>query len=223
MVLAVAGNFDWDQICSTAQTNCGIWQKQPVSRKLDQAPASKKKERLGKSNLSREHICLMSRGLSAQDPKRFAASLLTMIVGDDVGSRFFWELVDNALAETATIQLGAMDGTGVFCSYIRCGNENVGKVLDTVRSIFSSLSSSGITEDELTKAKNKILSALVIKNELPMGRLIDLGFNWTYLQQYRTVADDINAIKTVTVNEIHSVIEKYNLGDFTQLSLGPAQ
>ncbi len=223
MVLAVAGNFDWDQICSTAQTNCGIWQKQPVSRKLDQAPASKKKERLGKSNLSREHICLMSRGLSAQDPKRFAASLLTMIVGDDVGSRFFWELVDNALAETATIQLGAMDGTGVFCSYIRCGNENVGKVLDTVRSIFSSLSSSGITEDELTKAKNKILSALVIKNELPMGRLIDLGFNWTYLQQYRTVADDINAIKAVTVNEIHSVIEKYNLGDFTQLSLGPAQ
>ncbi len=223
IVLAVAGNFDWDQICSTAQSRCSIWQKRPASRKLDQAPGSKKKERLEKSNLAREHICLMSPGLSAQDPKRFAASLLATIVGDDVGSRFFWELVDKALAETATMQFGAMDGTGVFCSYIRCSNENLPKVLETVRAVFSSLSSDGITEDELTKAKNKILSALVIKNELPMGRLVDLGFNWTYLQRYRTVADDINAIKAVTVNNIHSLIEKFKLGDFTQLSLGPAQ
>ena len=80
-----------------------------------------------------------------------------------------------------------------------------------------------MTEEELRKAKNKTLSALVIKNELPMGRLVDLGFNWTYLQRYRTVADDINAIKAVTVNDIHSLIEKFKLGDFTQLSLGPAQ
>jgi predicted Zn-dependent peptidase len=72
-------------------------------------------------------------------------------------------------------------------------------------------------------AKNKILSALVIKNELPMGRLIDLGFNWTYLQQYRTIEDDINAIKAVTVDDVHSLIKQFKPGDFTQLSMGPVQ
>ena len=96
-------------------------------------------------------------------------------------------------------------------------------MLDTVRGSFGSLSESGITEDELRKAKNKVLSALVIKNELPMGRLVDLGFNWIYLQQYRTIEDDVNAIKAVTVDDVHSLIEQFNPGDFTQLSLGPAK
>jgi predicted Zn-dependent peptidase len=165
----------------------------------------------------------MSAGVSAQDPRRFAASLLGTIVGDDVGSRFFWELVDKALAEAATMQFGAMDGTGTFYSYIRCSGVNVAKVLDTVRGVFDSLAKDGVTEDELRKAKNKILSALVIKNELPMGRLVDLGFNWTYVGQYRTIEEDVSAIKAVTVEDVDSLIEQLEPGDFTQLSLGPAK
>ena len=222
MVLACAGNFDWDQIYSMAANSCGKWQEQSVERKLEHCNGSKKKERIEQANLAREHICLMSAGVSARDPRRFAASLLGIIVGDDVGSRFFWELVDKALAETATMQFGAMDGTGAFYSYIRCSSENATKVLDTVRRIFDSLAKNGITEDELTKAKNKILSALVIKNELPMGRLVDLGSNWIYLQQYRPIEDDVSAIKAVTVDDVQSLIEQFNPGDFTQLSLGPA-
>jgi len=223
MVLACAGNFDWDRICSIAESSCSKWQRQAAGRKLEPYGGSKKKERVEKSNLAREHICLMSPCVPAQDPRRFAASLLAVITGDDVGSRFFWELVDKALAEAAAMQFGAMDGTGTFCSYIRCSRENVPKVLDTIRDIFRSLTESGVTDDELKKAKNKILSALVIKNELPMGRLIDLGFNWIYLEQYRTIEDDISAIRAVTVDDVHSLIEQFNPGDFTQLSIGPSQ
>ena len=54
-----------------------------------------------------------------------------------------------------------------------------------------------------------------------MGRLVDLGFNWVYLRQYRTVEDDINAIKAVTVGDVNSLMEQFNLGDFTQFSIGP--
>jgi predicted Zn-dependent peptidase len=223
MVLACAGNFVWEHICSVVEAGSGKWQKQNVGRELEDFPGSKKKERIEKANLAREHICLMSPCVSAQDPRRFAASLLGTIIGDDVGSRFFWELVDKALAETAAMQFGAMDGTGVFHSYIRCSIENVTKVLDIIKGIFTSLSENGISEEELQKAKNKTLSALVIKNELPMGRLLDLGFNWTYLEQYRTIEDDINSIKTVTVDDVCSLIEQFNLGEFTQLSIGPAQ
>ncbi len=223
MTLACAGNFNWDRICAVAADSCSEWQGKTVERKLEHYDGSKKKERITKTNLVREHICLMSAGVPAQDPRRFAASLLGVIVGDEVGSRFFWELVDKALAEAATMHFGAMDGTGTFYSYIRCSSENVTKVLDIIRSILAGLSEDGITEDELRKAKNKILSALVIKNELPMGRLVELGFNWIYLEQYRTIEDDINAIKAVTVDDVHSLIEQFNPGDFTQLSIGPAQ
>jgi predicted Zn-dependent peptidase len=224
MVLACAGNLDWDKICSVAQRRCSNWPRQVgIARNLEDCRGSKKKERIEKANLACEHIALMSAGVPARDPRRFAASLLATIIGDDVGSRFFWELVDKALAETATMQFGAMDGTGAFYSYICCRSENVPKVLDTVGSIFHALSQNGITEDELRKAKNKMLSALVIKNELPMGRLADLGANWIYLEQYRTIEDDISAVKAVTVDDICSLIEQFSPGDFTQFSIGPPQ
>lgn len=221
ITLACSGNFKWEQICLVAEESCGWWTRADAERELKHYDGSKKKERIEKANITREHICLMSPGVSAQDPSRFAASLLAMIVGDDVGSRFFWELVDKALAESASMQFGAMDGTGMFNSYIQCSSENMAKVLDIVNGIFRDIASSGVKADELTKAKNKVLSELVIKNELPMGRLVDLGFNWIYLEQYFTIESEIRAIKDVTVADIQSLIEKLNPGDFTQMSMGP--
>jgi len=223
MVLACTGNINWEQICSIVADHCGSWEEQFVTRELEHFGGSKKIQRIEKENLVREHICLLSAGVPAQDPRRFAASLLGTIIGDDVGSRYFWELVDKALAEAATMQFGAMDGTGAFYSYFRCSSENLSKVLVTLNDIFHSLSKDGITEDELRKAKNKVLSALVIKNELPMGRLVDIGFNRIYLEQYRTIQDDISAIKAVTTDDVHNLIEELNPGDFTQLTLGPVQ
>lgn len=223
IVVACAGDFDWGRVCSIVEGPCGKWREEAAARKLDDCAGSGKIERIEKGNLAREHICLMSAGMSAQDEGRFAAALLAAVVGDDVGSRFFWELVDKALAEAAAMQFAAMDGTGAFCSYIRCGGENVSQVMDIVRGVFKSVAAEGVNEDELRKAKNKILSALVIKNELSMGRLVDLGFNWAYLEQYRTIEDDIEAIKAVTVEDVRAVIEQYNPGEFTQFSIGPEQ
>jgi len=223
MVLACAGNFEWDRLCSLAEQTCCGWQRQTVERELQHFTGSKRKEHIKKANLAREHICLMSAGVSAQNERRFAASLLAAIIGDEVGSRYYWQLIDKALAEDAAMQFGAMDGTGAFCSYIRCGSENVPEVLGIINGIFVDLSKAGVTKEELIKAKNKMLSALVIKNELPMGRLIDLGFNWIYLKQYRTVDDDINAIKAVTVEDINLLIRHLEPGDFTRFSIGPAQ
>ena len=221
MVAACAGNFKWEQISAIVEGSCGKWQKQETGRKLEDWPGSKKVERIEKPKLAREHICLMSRGVPMQDKRRFAAALLSTIIGDSTGSRYFWELVDTALADTASMQYAPMDGTGAFYTYISCGSENVPKVMEIVKNIFEKLSKEGVTEKELKTAKNKILTALVIKNELPMGRLIDLGFNWTYLQQYHTIEDEINAIKAVKLEDISSLIEFLKPGDFTQLSLSP--
>ncbi len=223
IVAAFAGNFDWEKICSLVEDACGGWEHREAGRELVHYGGSKKSERLEKANLVREHICLMSEGVSAEDSRRFAAAVLAAVVGDDVGSRYFWELIDKALAEAAALQFGAMDGTGAFHSYIRCGSDNSAKVLEIVKGIFASLAKDGVREDELSKAKNKILSALVIKNELSMGRLIDLGFNWTYLKEYRTISDDVEAIKAVRVDDVRALIDEFSLGEFTQFSLGPAK
>jgi len=223
MVLAFVGNFDWQQVCSIAENNCAEWRSSNVKRELSDYRGSGKTERITKPDLSCEHICLMSPAVSASDDGRFAASVLASVVGDNTGSRYFWELVDKAIAETATMQFAAMDGTGAFCSYIRCGRGNSEKVMEIIKRILRSLTEKGITEDELQKAKNKILSAMVIKNEVPMGRLVDFGFNWLYLEQHRTVKQDAEAVKAATVDDVQLLAERFEPADFTKFSIGPAE
>ena len=146
-----------------------------------------------------------------------------MIVGDDYGSRYYWELVDKAMTEAASMHFGPLDGTGMFYSYLRCSSGNAPRVMEIVRGIFADLVQGGVTEAELTKAKNKVLSALVIKNELPMGRLVDLGFNWMYLGRYRPVEEDVQAIKAVTLDDVNALIGAVDPSSFTQFTLGPGQ
>jgi predicted Zn-dependent peptidase len=222
MIVACAGNFDWDGFCGVVEAASGRWPSQEVGRPLSHFEGTRQKVRAEKANLKREHICLMHTGVSAQDPRRFAASLLSMIVGDDYGSRFYWELVDKALAEEAAMHFGPMDGTGLFYGYLRCGTPNAAKVLQIVDGIFRDLVRDGITAEELIKAKNKVLSAFVLKNELPMGRLGDLGSNWMYLGEYRSIEQDVAAVKAVTVDEVNRLVHEIGLDSYTQYSLGPA-
>jgi predicted Zn-dependent peptidase len=222
IVVACAGNFDWDRFGAVVEAASGRWPVQKVERPLTDFAGTKQRARADKPNLKREHICLMHSGVSAQDPRRFAASLLGVIVGDDYGSRFYWELVDKALAEEATMHFSPMDGTGLFYAYLRCGTPNAAQVMGIVDGVFRDLMDKGVSADEMAKAKNKVLSALVLKNELPMGRLVDLGFNWMYLGEYRSIEQDVEALKAVTVDEINALVAQVDLTSYTQYSLGPA-
>jgi predicted Zn-dependent peptidase len=221
MTVALAGSFDWDRMLELVTEQCSGWQRRTVTRQTQDYPGSLKSKRLQKKNLNREHICLISPAVPMQDQRRFAASLLAAIIGDSVGSRYFWALVDKALAETATMQCESMDGTGAFYSYIRCSSGNSDKVLDTVKTIFDDLDTNGITASELTAARNKILSALVLKNEIPMGRLVSLGFNWVYLNEYRSTQRDIADVKAVNVDDVNRLIKQLKPGRFTKFTLGP--
>jgi predicted Zn-dependent peptidase len=221
IVLACAGNFDWEQFCELAQEQCNGWQPMTAGRKTEFFSGSGEKQRIEKTNIVREHICLMSPSVSVQDDRKFAAGLLATIAGDDTGSRFFWELVDTAVAETAAMNSENMDGVGAFYSYISCDPQNAAKAMDIVRKIFKDLAKNGITDEELQNAKNKILSSLTLKNELPMGRLTELGFNWVYLQKYRSIEDDIRQVRAVSKTDVNKIIEEFNPLNFTELAMGP--
>jgi len=221
MVVACTGNLDWERLVVVLEATSGRWPPQAVGRAMTDFAGTKQKAQADKPNLKREHICLIHKGVSAQDPRRFAAAMLSLVVGDDYGSRFYWELVDKALVEEASMHFGPMDGAGMFYNYFCCSTDNGRRVMDIVDGIFRDLSTSGIAEEELVKAKNKVLSALVIKNEVPMGRLIDLGFHWMYLGEYRSIEQDVEAVKAVEVVQVNSLIRDIDLNSYTQYILGP--
>ena len=148
---------------------------------------------------------------------------MSNIIGDDCGSRFFWELVDPAIAEVASMYYEDMDGVGVIYNYFQCSQENADKTIKIVNRVFDELTTNGVTQDELTKAKHKVLSSLTLKNELPMGRLIELGFNWVYMKEYRTIQQEIDNIKKVTVDQINEILREFDLRKYSKIVLTPGK
>ncbi len=101
--------------------------------------------------------------------------MLSTIVGDDSGSRFFWTLVDSGRAECAVMYSYEYQGTGMYMSML-CGApedtaDNLQEMFDTLRVV----QQDGVTADELTQAKNKICSHVVLQSERPTNRLFALG------------------------------------------------
>ncbi len=217
----IAGNFDFEKSCELIEKGCGSWTPLQADRKTEFFAGTAKRQSEKKKSLTCRHICLMSPAVSYQDKRAYAATLLARIIGDDTGSRFFWGLIDTAIAESASMNCEAMDGVGAFYSYIRTSDENGDKAMQIVENIFKSLKTNKITADELQKAKNKVLSGITIQNEIPMGRLVELGVNWVYLGKYRPIEEEIGMIKDITLDDIQGIIEEFPLENFTQFSLCP--
>ena len=163
----------------------------------------------------------MSPAPSARDPLRYAAQLLAVIVGDDSGSRMYWDLVDPGYSEAAEIGFNEYDGSGTWLTYLSCQPEDTEANLERIRRIYSEVSRNGVTADELETAKNKAASRIVLRSERPMGRLSSLGGNWVYLNEYRSVKDDLDAVNSVTLEDIRMVTEKFPLRLLTTVGIGP--
>ncbi len=223
IIVACCGNADFSKITSLIRKQCSAWISSDADRTLSFSEGTKEHKFQKKEILKQQHICLMSPGVGAQDPRRFVGSLLSTIIGDSTGSRYFWALIDTAIAETAVMHFEAMDGVGVFYSYFRTAPENVQKTLNITREILAKLEKEGITEDELEKAKRKVLSSVALKCETPMGRLVNLGFNWTYSKEYRSVADDVEAIRSITCEQVNEMIREFRPAAFSSFSQGPLE
>jgi predicted Zn-dependent peptidase len=223
LVLACCGNFDFERLCRLTEEKCSHWKPAEATRSLAPFPGTFEKKSVQNPNLVRQHICLLSPSVSMQDPQRYAASLLSMMIGDDTGSHYYWALVDPALAETAVMQCESMDGIGAFYSYLCCNPDDTEKVLGTVDALFQDIQHKGFSQGELDTARNKVLSAMTLRSEQPMGRLVTLGFNWVYNKHYCSVAQEVSLVKSVTLNTVCRLLEDLRPEKFTQFSLGPKQ
>jgi predicted Zn-dependent peptidase len=222
ITVAVAGNFNWPEVVAEVEKRCTSWPTGQSTRLgLREAVASRRFELMVKEKVNQEHVILLSQGPPARSPLRFAASLLAMAIGDDSGSRLYWELVDPGLAESAEASYHEYDGTGAFYTFLSCEPDNTQENIEAVTDVLRAVQEEGITEEELLQARSKMLSRLVRGSERPKGRMMALGMNWMYQQEYRTLDDELKSYENVTLEQIREVLDQYPLPEVTTLALGP--
>jgi predicted Zn-dependent peptidase len=221
IVLAAAGRIDFDDLVGTAEKVCGGWDRIAAERDISPVTTKPSFEVIAKPSATQEYLLEMSNAPSATDDERYAAKLLTTILGDDSGSRLYWELVDPGLAEHASLHHYEYMGAGAFLTYLSCDPEFAADNLQRVLKIYRQAETKDFTAAELAQAKSKISSRVVLGSERPRGRLFAVGTNWTHRRAYRSVADDLEAVEAVTLEQVAAVLARYPLSRSTAVAIGP--
>lgn len=221
MVLAAAGNVEFDSLILHAQNYCGRWMMFDAPRELPPAKPRSEFQILHKPLAVQEYVVQLSAAPGATDEDRYAARLLTTILGDDSGSRLFWELVDTGQAESASIGAQEFQGAGVFLTWLSCLPELAAENLQRIADIVSEAGTDGITEEELAQAKNKVCAHIVLQAERPTNRMFSVGNAWIQRRQYKTVREAVETYRAVTLDDISRVQRKYPLACTATVAVGP--
>ena len=223
VTLIGVGNIDWDAFVAKADETCSPWKPFDVDRTLTPCAGAGVRTTITDPKVNREHIGIMSPAPSAQDESRFAAQLLSTIVGDSTGSRLYYALIDPAIADEAHTAYDMLDGTGGFLTFISTDPQRGREALEIAIGEFAKVMDSGFSDSELQAAKNKIASAATLKGELPMGRLTAVGFDWVYRREYMPLARQIEILFSVTPDDVMAVAREFDLSKVTVLALGPLE
>ncbi len=223
IVVVATGRIEWPDLVRMIETHCAPWPDQPTQRALPPGPKTRAFKLIQKPTVHQEHCFLLSQGPDAKSPLRYAAEILATAIGDDTGSRIYWALIDPGLVEAADFSVHEYAGTGAYYGYF-CGEpDSTTPCLDIYLNLLREVQKDGLTEAEIRTTKSKLASRIVRGNERPMGRMQALGFQWTYLGQYRTVDDDLASIDSVTSDHIRELLDVHPIDEPTIVALGPLE
>ncbi len=220
MMLAVTGRFDWNDILAMANEFYGAWTGPQAPRVYPAPVATGVRVNLADAKLNRQYVMGMTPGPAAQDDDRFSARVLADVLGDSEGSRLYWSLVDNAIAEDADFGFYPHDGCGSFYLSLTTDPDRADKALDIAMRELARVRDD-LSEDEVTRARNKLLSSLTLGGESPSGRMRAIGSQWIYTGEYRSLDDDVRTLESITVASLKRLLDKYRFHPMTLVSLGP--
>ena len=215
MVLAAAGAVDVGDLVASARRLCGDWEPQPAAPRLVPVPAGPAGgdvvERIVRPGAALAYATRLSPGPAEDHPDRFAAKLLATVLGDGSGSRLYWEIVDSGAAEQATLHHHEFLDAGLFSTQLSCDAADAAALLDRIRGVYAAAARDGIGAREFEQARNKLAARVVLGGERPRRRLFEVGGEWAHDRTYRSVADGLAIVESLTRDDLARVLATWNL------------
>src|SRR3954471_24254212 len=220
MVLSATGRLEFDEIVRLAEKYMGDWPGVDAPRQQPDPIYKPQRVPLVDPKLNRQYTMAMTPGPSAQDDRRFAARVLADVVGDSDGSRFYWALVDNAIAEDADFGFYPHDACGSFYVSIINDPARTEECLDIALKELQKVKTD-LINDEVERAKNKIASSIVLQGEIPLGRMRAIGGQWIYNKEYRSLEQEMATLQAITPDSLKKLMQDFPFDPMTIVTLGP--
>ncbi len=220
-VVALAGKIDFDACCGSIERLCGSWETTRVSRDNAAPPIVGGELNLTDAKVSRGYLLAMCKAPAIDDDRKYAASLLSQVLGCADNSRLHWSLVETGIAEDCQASCDPHDGFGEFFVFASGDPERLPEIEAIIRRELDTLVGS-LVQDDLDKLRTKIATAATIGGEKPQDRMHRLGRLFTYLRRYEPLEAEIDRIAAVTLSDVRDAAAAFPILPLTTGRLVPA-
>ncbi len=218
-ILALAGNFDWEQTIEQIEKLFGDWQgnapilgeTQVVNEPLwAHIPADK----------AQQQIAIAYETIAPDDARNYDYRLAMAILSGGMGARLFTEVREKrGLVYSVSASANGHRGFGYTLAYAGTTPERADETLQVTLGELRRMSE-GVTQDELDRARIKTLTSLIMQEESSRARAGALARDLWILGRVRPLDEITDAINAVTPTSIAAFYESCPVGEPSVVTLG---
>jgi predicted Zn-dependent peptidase len=222
IVVAAAGNLQHAEVVAMAtDLLAGLPTGQRAAR-VESEPKAARHLCVSTKDTEQAHICLGTLGLPACSEDRFAVGVLDAVLGGGMASRLFQEIREKRGLAYAVFSYHAQyHDTGSVTVYAGTRPDNTAQVVRLITDEIERVLESGITAEELDRAREALKGSLVLGLENTNSRMVRLGRSEVGGVEILSIDDLIARFEAVTLDDVQRVARLTLGGPRTLAVVGP--
>ena len=161
---------------------------------------------LTQKDIEQNHICIGYRGFDMFDPRKYAVSIFSSLLGGGMSSRLFRKIREDAgLAYTVQSYGTSYRDAGIFCIYTALAPKSEKECLELIRRELDAVKKDGFTEDEIARAKEQLKAGIIMDLENTASRMKFLAKREIYGGGERNSDEIVKKVDAVTADDVQAV------------------
>jgi predicted Zn-dependent peptidase len=163
-----------------------------------------------KKELEQVHVVMGVPSYPLAHERRYAASLLNLILGGGMSSRLFQNIREQqGLAYAIFSELSPYSDSGVLSVYAGTSRESVAKLIRSVVEEFRRIKLEPVSAEELRRAKDHMKGSLMLSLESTSARMSNLARQEMYFKRFFSLDEMLAAIEGVTREEMLTIAREF--------------
>jgi len=209
-VVCVAGDVNPDQIYKKISRHFGkIKQGQLVEKPKVVEKQSEPEVLIHYKKTDQIHFCLGVRAFGIFDPRRYAASLISIILGGNMSSRLFISVRErNGIAYYVHTSFDATTDAGYLVTQAGIKNNSLEKAVELILKEYKDLKKKSISSQELQKAKDYLRGKMALSLDATDALASFCTTQEVMGQKILTPEQKLALIDKVSISDINKVAEQ---------------
>lgn len=171
-----------------------------------------------RKDIEQNHLCIAFPGVTLGSHERCAMQLLSNILGGNMSSRLFQEVREKRGLCYNIYSFGAAhEDVGLFCIYAALSRETEEEALRVLTENVRRVAREGVTEEELTLAKEQTKASIYLGMESTVSRMNQMAKGELYRGEVLSAEELAALFGQVTRERVHALAQ--SIFDFNRASL----